>query len=294
MKKLVFGLLLVLFSFGSVAYGTANEESDGEDVLLVRYACLVGGREVGSAPMVAGVLGPGELSDLLLEWEPKSDNREVREVFALNDLGELARQAAQLPLSGGAVSGVYARGESSFGLSLNVGPIDTLDSGEEAITLVAEIQHDGEILTRSTVLTRVGERAIITTTNGPDAPFLFLVIEVDRISSDELVRRGLRHAWRKDYLLVDGEDVMAPIAIEKIQPGYPEEARKQKHQGRVVLRMVINADGEVEGVEVIEGQPYGLSEAAVAAARSWRFSPAMRHDEPVAVFYVVTINFRLE
>jgi TonB family protein len=141
---------------------------------------------------------------------------------------------------------------------------------------------------------RLGERAIITTASKPDGPFLFLVIEIDRISSNELVRRGLRHSWRKDYMLVDGEDVTAPRVGHKTQPVYTEVARKEKVQGRVVLRAVINAEGVIEDVEVVEGQPYGLSEAAVAAVKEWRFEPALHNGDPVAVFYLLTINFRLE
>jgi TonB family protein len=295
MQKTILSLLLAALPFGLLAPRAAAAESgsDGE-VLVVRYACLVGGREAGSAPVTAGVLGRKELSDFLLEWEPDSDNQEVREVFALNDLGELARQAGQLPLAGGVVSGAYAHGDASFEIDMDVRPARSVESGDDVMSISAEIKRDGELLSGPTIHTRVGERAIITTTNGPEAPFLFLVVEVDRLPQDELVRRGLRHSWRKDLLLVDGDEVTAPVVVEKSQPAYPEEARKAKAQGRVVLRLLINAAGAVEDVEIIEGQPYGLSEVAVASARTWRFKPALHQGKPVPVFYLITVNFRLE
>jgi protein TonB len=274
--------------------GVASVEAGGEDALVVRYACLVGGREPGSAPIAAGVLSREELSDFLLEWEPEADNREVRDVFALNELGELSRQATQLPLEGGVVSGDYAHGDSSFEIDMNIRPARTLEPESEVITISAEIKRDGKLLTGPTIHSGMGERAIITTTNGPEAPFLFLVVEVDRVSPEELRRRGLRHSWRKDYMLVDGEEVTAPVAIEKTRPAYPPEAKEVKYQGRVVLRMVINEEGKIEDVEVVEGQPYGLTEAAVTAAGAWRFEPALYQGKPVAVLYMVTINFRLE
>jgi protein TonB len=274
--------------------GVASVEAGGEDALVVRYACLVGGREPGSAPIAAGVLSREELSDFLLEWEPEADNREVRDVFALNELGELSRQATQLPLEGGVVSGDYAHGDSSFEIDMNIRPARTLEPESEVITISAEIKRDGKLLTGPTIHSGMGERAIITTTNGPEAPFLFLVVEVDRVSPEELRRRGLRHSWHKDYMLVDGEEVTAPVAIEKTRPAYPPEAKEVKYQGRVVLRMVINEEGKIEDVEVVEGQPYGLTEAAVTAAGAWRFEPALYQGKPVAVLYMVTINFRLE
>jgi len=265
----------------------------GDDVLIVRYASLIGGRETGAVPGSAGVLSREALSDLLLEWEPGLDNEEVRQIFALNELGELARQASQLPLTGGSVSGLYAHGDSSFEINMNIGPARSGRDHSEFITIRAEISRDGELISGPSITTALGKRAIVTATNGPEAPFFFLVIEVDRISAYDLMRRGLRHAWRKDYRLVDGQDVVSPVAIEKPQPLYPAAARQAKHEGRVVLRAVINTAGTVEDVEVVEGQPYGLNEAAVAAVRSSTFQPALFEGEPVAVFYLMTINFRL-
>ncbi len=279
----------------------------GGEVLVVRYACLIGGREAGTAPTSSGVMSREELVDFLLEWKPQADNAEVRQVFALNDLGELARHASQLPLSGGSISGSFAHGESSFEIGLRIRPAYGMGSSgrqgmgvraervDSELKVTAEVRRGGELLSGPTKIHyHLGERTIVTFTRGPEAPFLFLVLEVDRMSAEELERRGLRYSWSKDIRLVDGEEVTAPVAIEKTPPSYPEEGRKAKHQGRVVLRTVIDEQGLVKDVEVIEGQPFGLSEAAMAAVRTWRFQPALYDGEPVAVIYLLTINFRLE
>lgn len=158
-------LAVLLFS----APADAGVEADGEDVLVARYACLIGGREAGTAPTAAGVLSGEELSAFLLEWTPESDNQEVREVFALNDLGELARQASQLPLAGGAVSGIYNYGGARFDIAMNIRPAGAI---EDAVTINTEIRREGELLSGPRIHTPLGERAIVTTTNGPEAPFL--------------------------------------------------------------------------------------------------------------------------
>ncbi len=291
---LLVALIVPLLAPRAVFAGDEPDGDVGEDVLVVRYACLVGGREAGTAPTSAGVLSREELSDFLLAWKPQADNDEVRQVFALNDLGELARQASQLPLAGGSVSGAFAHGDSNFEIDMKIRPARTIEPDQEVMSISAEIRRNGKILSGPTIHTPLGERAIITTTNGPEAPFLFLVVEVDRISTKELVVRGLRHSWSKDIRIVDGEEVIAPVVIEKTAPSYTEEGRKAKHQGRVVLRTVIDEGGLVKDVEVIEGQPYGLSEAAMAAVRTWRFHPALYEGKPVAVLYLLTINFRLK
>jgi len=283
-------LATLLHAVPAWAGDPADAGDAGDQVLVARYAVLMGGREAGSAPTTSGVLSRQELTDLLLRWQPESDNAEVRQAFALNELGELARQASQLPLEGGTVSGVYALEDARYEIGLRIRPAA---GNDEDLEISAEIRRDGELLSSPKIHTPLGERAILTTTvNG--GSFLFVVVEVDALSEKELFRRGLRHAWRKDFLLVDGDEVSAPLAIEKPQPTYPEEARKAKQQGRVVLRLTIDEEGEVGDVEVIEGLPHGLTEAAIEAASRWRFTPAHKDGEPVAVLYIITINFRLE
>lgn len=94
-------------------------------------------------------------------------------------------------------------------------------------------------------------------------------------------------------ILQVGGDVQAPTKLETPEPDYPELARKARVQGVVILRIVVDTEGAVRRVEVLKGLPMGLSEAAEAAVRRWRFAPATLDGEPVVVDYNVTVNFRL-
>ena len=79
------------------------------------------------------------------------------------------------------------------------------------------------------------------------------------------------------------------------RPRYTEIARRVRLEGRVVLQAVIDKRGEVTSVRVLAGLGLGLDQAAVEAIRSWRFDPALLADgRPVAVYYTLTVNFRLE
>ncbi|MET0647705.1 MAG: TonB family protein [Pyrinomonadaceae bacterium] len=60
----------------------------------------------------------------------------------------------------------------------------------------------------------------------------------------------------------------------KPQPGYTDEAQKNRVQGVVRLRAVLAASGEVTNASVVKGLPDGLTEKAIAAAREIRFTPA--------------------
>jgi protein TonB len=81
--------------------------------------------------------------------------------------------------------------------------------------------------------------------------------------------------------------------IDQVAPRYPAIARRARAEGRVILRAVIRRDGSVGSVQILRDLPYGLGDAAREAVRQWRFRPAEYRGEPIAVYYTVTVNFRL-
>lgn len=75
-------------------------------------------------------------------------------------------------------------------------------------------------------------------------------------------------------------------------PVFPEEARARGLEGVVILRIVVTLDGSVTNVRVLKGdEPFAA--AAVAAVKSWRYSPARVDGQPVASFKTVRIPFRI-
>jgi len=58
----------------------------------------------------------------------------------------------------------------------------------------------------------------------------------------------------------------------KIEPTYPEIARKMGLTGTVKLQVVVAANGTVKETKVIGGHPI-LVNAAVDAVKKWRFEP---------------------
>ncbi|HEX9737565.1 MAG TPA: energy transducer TonB [Thermoanaerobaculia bacterium] len=76
-------------------------------------------------------------------------------------------------------------------------------------------------------------------------------------------------------------------------PRYTEEARKSRIQGMVILRTVIDEEGNVAAAEVVKGLPFGLTESALETIRTWRYQPAVKGNRPVPVYLNVLVNFRL-
>lgn len=90
-----------------------------------------------------------------------------------------------------------------------------------------------------------------------------------------------------------GGGVSAPQIVFKVDPEYSEQARKAKYQGTVVLNLVVQKDGSVRDVKVLQPLGLGLDEKAIEAVMQWRFKPGMRQGKAVDVSAIVEVTFRL-
>ncbi len=89
-------------------------------------------------------------------------------------------------------------------------------------------------------------------------------------------------------------DVQKPIKISDVQPQYTEIARKARIQGVVILQTIIDKNGDITDVKVLKNLPMGLGDAAVTAVRQWKYEPATLNGKPVAVYFNLTVNFKLQ
>jgi TonB family protein len=90
-----------------------------------------------------------------------------------------------------------------------------------------------------------------------------------------------------------GGDVKPPKGIYMPDPSYSKNARKAKIQGTVSLGLLINPAGEVGDVEVCKNLEPSLDQQAVETVRGWKFTPATKDGQPVAVHVRVEVTFRL-
>ncbi len=78
--------------------------------------------------------------------------------------------------------------------------------------------------------------------------------------------------------------------INRVQPVYPETARKLRLRGMVSVNVVIHKDGTVTVQNVGAGHPL-LAPAAVAAVQQWKYEPTTVSGEPVEVQVKVYVTF---
>jgi protein TonB len=85
-----------------------------------------------------------------------------------------------------------------------------------------------------------------------------------------------------------------PKLVSTPKPEYPPLARKLGVEGVVVLSVLVDEQGRVEDVQLLEriSQDVGINEAAVQVARAARFKSATRNGAPVKMWTRLRIPFK--
>ena len=88
------------------------------------------------------------------------------------------------------------------------------------------------------------------------------------------------------------QGVMQGLLVGIVHPEYPADARAQRIQGIVVLKVLIDKEGNVANVQLITGDP-ALAPAAIEAVQQWKYKPYLLNGDPIEVDTQVTVNFTL-
>jgi iron complex outermembrane receptor protein len=84
-----------------------------------------------------------------------------------------------------------------------------------------------------------------------------------------------------------------PEVVERVDAEYPITELAAKHEATVVLTVTVGVDGTVQGADVTASAGSAFDDAALAAVKQWRFSPAVRAGVPVASRIRVPFRFEL-
>jgi protein TonB len=84
------------------------------------------------------------------------------------------------------------------------------------------------------------------------------------------------------------------IALVQVMPQYPPNAKRRKIEGYVKLTFIINEDGTVGDVNVLESNPSGVFDrSAIRAAYRWKFKPRVIEGKPIIQKSTQTMEFNL-
>lgn len=134
----------------------------------------------------------------------------------------------------------------------------------------------------------------------PDEPEpiteLEVEVDVDEVLADVDAAFGIPEAppgYSRSNAVAVGGGVTPPVKIYSPRPLYTEDARRAGIEGVVILETVVDEEGNVRDVKVLKGLPHGLDQSAIDTVKTWRYEPAVRNGEPVAVYFTFTINFSI-
>ena len=92
------------------------------------------------------------------------------------------------------------------------------------------------------------------------------------------------------------QGVTLPAVVSETKPVYTQAAKDARIQGEVELAVVVKTDGNVGDVRVSKSldEKYGLDQAAVDAARLWKFKPGTKDGKAVPVQVDLLMRFTLK
>jgi TonB family protein len=108
------------------------------------------------------------------------------------------------------------------------------------------------------------------------------------LSCDALVDPARHPRFIKTYLVTE-----PPKLIFKVDPIYPETARRKKVEGKVFLEIVVDEDGIVKDARVLRADDEILIPPSLEAVKQWKYQAAQNNGRPVRTYKNVTLVFSL-
>jgi protein TonB len=91
-----------------------------------------------------------------------------------------------------------------------------------------------------------------------------------------------------------GGNVIEANIMKKVPPTYPEAMKAQGLEAKVLLAVLIDAQGVPKSISVEDSNgPSDFADAAIQAVKEWRYRPTLLNGQPVEVLTTITVNFTL-
>src|SRR5262245_29954263 len=103
----------------------------------------------------------------------------------------------------------------------------------------------------------------------------------------------VQHAHIGDPPGITDKSITPPEVLYYTDPFYTRTARENKIEGTVTIEGAFDVKGCMKVVRIVKTIGFGLDENALAALRSWGFSPAKRNGEPIDAIAQIDIDFSL-
>lgn len=100
-----------------------------------------------------------------------------------------------------------------------------------------------------------------------------------------------------DFNAAMGQDAVDTIPVPRFKsaPRYPYRAKRMGREGTVKIRFLVDKDGNVSGIKILEAKPPGFFEKAVLdAVSTWKYAPGELMGRKVKTLVTTSVVFKLE
>ncbi|MCD4819001.1 MAG: energy transducer TonB [Candidatus Cloacimonetes bacterium] len=89
---------------------------------------------------------------------------------------------------------------------------------------------------------------------------------------------------------------VAPKALKRFAPIYPEEEKKYGKEGKIWLEVEISKNGTVGEVNILgnETGSEALAKSSIEATKKWKYEPAYRDGKPITCWVKFPVVFTLK
>ncbi len=86
-----------------------------------------------------------------------------------------------------------------------------------------------------------------------------------------------------------------PTIVTRVNPVYPEDAKRKGIEGTVLIKVLVSKDGTVKQAVATEGKDRNesLEQAAIDAVKQFTFTPALIKKQPVEIWVSIPFKFKL-
>lgn len=283
--------------------------------LLIKLRFYEGLRSIVHRPSVAvtsSYLNPLLTANILTAVDQAEESKQICRVFNLIDVRLLAEADLGWDILGKTKSHVLQF--DSHEISIAIAPVKNRlmvgsESAHQLRIAVAEEAGAEKVTLLDTEIIIPGKNAAVLGFESRDGIPYFLSLNL--LSSAEArkifhelpqmrekkarisgILGGIVTAEKTEAVAAVGE-IKPPRIIRKVNPVYPEEAKKAGVQGIVILEVETDADGNVVRTKVLRSIPL-LDQAAIDAVRQWKYEPPLIDGRPRGIIFTVTVNFQLE
>ena len=174
-----------------------------------------------------------------------------------------------------------------------------LQSGQQGVRTVSPLAHQN-VITRATPS---NEAPVLTSSQPAQSTTPASVVLNSALISQLSVRQQDENQGSKSsvpsrqssgtgQVMALGE-IGSPRFIHRESPVYPFMARKLGKEGKVVLRLALDAKGQLQEIDIVEANGFGFAEAASDAIRKSTFSPAVKNGRAISSRVLIPLTFVL-